>query len=71
MVKELKHIVCQKIRSLRIKNGLTQQDLAYTAGIDYKYLQKIESKSPPNISLQVIEKLSKALKISPEKLFKK
>jgi len=47
---------------------LTQEELSEMAGIDYKYLQKIEGKSPPNIKLETIEKIAKALKITPAKL---
>jgi len=65
---ELRKKVGQNIRSLRNKKKLTQETLAFEAEIEYKYLQMIEGKNPPNISLKVIEKLSKALKVSPSKL---
>ena len=47
---------------------MTQEGLAEKAGIDYKYLQKIEGKNPPNLKLETIEKLAKALRIKPSKL---
>lgn len=53
---------------MRKKRGYTQEKLSETTGIDYKYIQKIESKSPPNIRLETIEKLAKALKTTPSKL---
>ncbi len=58
----------KKIQELRQKRGLTQEELSEIAGIDYKYLQKIEGKSPPNIKLETLEKIAKALKITPAKL---
>jgi transcriptional regulator with XRE-family HTH domain len=58
----------KRIKTLRVKRKMTQEELAATAEIDYKYLQTIEGKNPPNVKVETIEKLSKALKISPAKL---
>ena len=57
-----------KIKELRKSNGYTQEKFAQLAKIDYKYLQKIEGKNPPNIKVETIEKLAKAFKIKPSKL---
>ena len=61
--------VGQAIKSLRKKNGLTQEQLAETIKTSYKYMQRIEGKTPPDIRLSTIEKLAKALKIPHSKLF--
>ena len=58
----------KKLRELRKKRGLTQEKLSELAEIDYKYLQKIEGKNPPNIKLETIEKLAKTLKVKPSEL---
>ena len=58
----------KKIREFRKNNAYTQEELAQLAKIDYKYLQKIEGKNPPNIKIETIEKLAKAFKIKPSKL---
>jgi len=58
----------KKIRKLRIKCGYTQDKLSEITEIDYKYIQKIEGKNPPNIKLETIERLAKALKVHPSKL---
>ena len=58
----------KKIRELRKKRGLTQEKLAELAEIDYKYVQRIEGKNPPNIKLETIAKLAKTLKVSPSAL---
>jgi len=63
----LRFIVSKKIKKLRIKRSLTQEELAEKAGVDYKYLQKIEGKNPPNISLKTIEKIAKTLHVNPSK----
>ena len=60
-MKDIKIIVGQNIKKYRIKKKLTQVELAEKAGIDYKYLQKIEGKSPPNLTIDTINRISKAL----------
>lgn len=50
-----------EIRSLRLELGLTQEELAESAGITQSYIAKIESgEADPKIS--VLKKISKALK---------
>ena len=58
----------KRIRELRKKRGLTQEKLSELSGIDYKHIQLLESKNPPAAKLDTLEKLAKALKISPSKL---
>ncbi len=50
-----------EIKKLRKKNGYTQQELAARADLEYKYIQRIEGKNPPNLRLETAEKLAKAL----------
>ena len=58
----------EKIKELRKKRGITQQRLSELTDIDYKYIQKIEGKNPPNIKIETLEKLAKAFNISISKL---
>ena len=58
----------RRIKKLREEAKLTQEKLAMQVGIDYKYLQKIEGKTPPAIRIDTIEKIAKALGITPSKL---
>ena len=58
----------KKLRALRKKGTLTQEKLSEMAVIDYKYLQRLEGKNPPNIKLETIAKLAKALKVKPSEL---
>ena len=58
----------KKIKHYRSKCGYTQEKLSELADIDYKYLQRIEGKNPPAVRIDTIEKLSKALNISPAEL---
>lgn len=47
----------------RKRQGITQQELAELAGLEYKYVQKIESGRWPGLQLRTIEILAKALKL--------
>lgn len=58
----------KKIKELRKGYSYTQEKLSELADIDYKYLQKIEGKNPPNIKIETLGKLAKAFKISISKL---
>ena len=51
--------LAQRIKQLRKGLGLTQEKLSEVSGIDYKYIQRIEGKNPPNIKLETIERLPK------------
>lgn len=58
-----------RIRELRAKHRLTQQQLAETADMDYKSIQRLEAKNPHFYpKLDTVEKLSRAFKITPSKL---
>lgn len=52
------------LKQLRKNKGLTQEKLAEMSDIDYKYLQKLESKNPSSPTLLVLEKLSHGLGIT-------
>lgn len=67
-MKNIRAHLGRRIKSLRLSLEITQDKLAETAGIDYKYLQKIESKHSPNLTLETLRKLAKALKTTPSNL---
>jgi transcriptional regulator with XRE-family HTH domain len=52
-------------RALRLKQGLTQEQLAEKAGLDYKYYQRIELGLTEAPSLATLEGLGRALKVKP------
>lgn len=58
----------RKIKELRRNQGITQEQLAELVETSYKYIQRIEGKTPPDIRLTTIIKLAKALKVKPSKL---
>jgi transcriptional regulator with XRE-family HTH domain len=60
----------RKIKELRRKRGLTQEQLAELIETSYKYLQRIEGKNPPDVRLTTVVRLAKALKVKPADLLK-
>jgi len=65
---ELKHFG-EKVRELRIKRGLSQEQLAESSGLHRTYISSLEL-GKRNVSLVNIHALAKALGVSPDKLLK-
>ncbi|MGI9526095.1 MAG: helix-turn-helix domain-containing protein [Weeksellaceae bacterium] len=65
----IKDKFAERVKSLRIRNEWSQEYLAYKASVDRTYLQSIES-GKRNVSLLVLDKLSKAFEISISELLK-
>lgn len=61
---DINNIFAERLRELRKSKGLTQEKLAEMSDIDYKYLQKLESKNPSSPTLSVLKKLSRGLGIT-------
>lgn len=59
----------KKVREERAKLGLSQEELASRTGVHRTYIGMIE-RAEKNITLENIEKVSKALKISISDFFK-
>ena len=51
------------LKRLRLLRGWTQQELSEIAGLEYKYLQKIESGRWPGLQLRTIERLAHAVDV--------
>ncbi|MFA5390904.1 MAG: helix-turn-helix transcriptional regulator [Candidatus Omnitrophota bacterium] len=58
----------RKIKLLRKTRGLSQQKLAELAELDYKHIQRLESKRPTDAKLTTIEKLANGFKVPAWKL---
>lgn len=56
-----------RLRELRRKAGLSQEDLALEAGLDRTYVSSVE-RGERNISLQNIVKLARAIRVRPARL---
>lgn len=68
MGNDIKVNYSKRLRQLRKKYGYTQQKLAELADVEYKHIQRLESKKPCDIKLSTLEKLAKAFGISLSKL---
>ena len=56
-----------KVREERLKQGLSQEELADRAGVHRTYIGMIE-RAEKNITLENIEKIAKALGMKPSNL---
>ncbi len=68
MSKEIRLKLGLRIRKLRKKYRYTQEKLSELAEIDYKHIQLLESKRPPGVKIDTLEKLAKAFNTSISKL---
>jgi transcriptional regulator with XRE-family HTH domain len=59
----------KRVKQLRQENELSQEALAHLAELDRTYIPSIE-KGERNVSLEVIQKLSKAFKMKISELLK-
>jgi len=58
------------LKALRTKKKITQEELAYLADLEYKYIQRLEGKKPSSPTLNTLEKLAKALGMTSSQLLK-
>ena len=59
----------QRVRELRKKMGLSQEELGFKSKLHRTYIGSIE-RGEQNISIDNIDKLSKVLKVNLSELFK-
>lgn len=57
-----------RVKELRLKLGLSQEALAYKAGIDRTYMTGVEN-GKRNVSAKNIDKIIKALEVSVPEFF--
>ena len=65
---DIKHRFGANVKKYRLIKGLSQEALALEAGLDRTYIPGIE-KGERNVSIKVIDKISKGLNIEIKKLF--
>ncbi len=65
---EWEEIVGANIRRFRKERGLTQEQLAMTAGLDLRYLGGIE-RGEHNPTVSVLSRIAESLEIHPAELF--
>ena len=59
--------VAKNVKAIRLGRGLSQKDLADKTGLTVRYLSRLEN-SAPNLTLEVIERLTKGLGCSANDL---
>ena len=59
--------VAARIKQLREKRGMTQEQLAEKVGISRAYLARIET-ARHNLTVPMLERLAKALRVKPARL---
>ena len=57
-----------RIKELRVKQGISQEELAFRCGLSKKYISDVE-RGTRNISLKSIEKISKGFSVNIKELF--
>jgi predicted transcriptional regulator len=55
MGNDIKVSYSKRLRNLRKKYGYTQQKLAELANVEYKHIQRLESKNPCDIKLSTLK----------------
>lgn len=66
---DLRGIFATNLRRLRHEKAISQDDLAYSAGVSRSYLSQIE-KGSFYASLKIIGKLAEALEVDPSEFLK-
>lgn len=65
---DIKQKVGQRLRILRLELGLSQEALALKAEVDRTYVTDVEA-GRRNVSLEILERLIKALEVSFSEFF--
>ena len=64
----LQSFIGNRVRLIRKQKGLSQQQLSEKAGVGIDYISNLETKGS-NIKIDTLEKILKALTITPSELF--
>ncbi|PZQ19262.1 MAG: XRE family transcriptional regulator [Ancylobacter novellus] len=65
----MRDALSSNIRALRRQRGISQDELAFRAGMHRTYLSDIE-RTARNVTLDVVERLAAALSVEPWRLLK-
>jgi transcriptional regulator with XRE-family HTH domain len=66
---DLRHRFATNLRRIRHDRGISQEDLAYEAGIDRAHVSKIE-RGLTYVGLEIIGKFAEVLKVDPAEFLK-
>jgi transcriptional regulator with XRE-family HTH domain len=60
-------VVAETVRRARKSAGLSQEELAFEAGLDRTYISQVE-RGKRNVTIVVLAKIARALKTPPDRL---
>ncbi|MGY6128025.1 helix-turn-helix domain-containing protein (plasmid) [Paraburkholderia strydomiana] len=66
----LRDVLAYNIRSNRVAKSLSQEELAFAAGLDRTFISQVE-RARVNVSIDNIERLAVALDVNPPRLFER
>ncbi|MEI8698133.1 helix-turn-helix domain-containing protein [Mesorhizobium sp. ISC15] len=66
---EVQSLVAWNLRQLRVKRGISQDDLAYSSGVERAYVGHLE-RGVRNPTIITLEKIAKALDVHIAQLFR-
>lgn len=69
MGKDIRIIFGNRLRTLRLSQNISQEELAFRSGLHRTYVSSVE-RGERNISLANISKLAKALDVEPYELLR-
>lgn len=67
---DARSLLAKRLRALRAKHDVTQDELAGKAGISTKYVQNLEGKTPKAASIDTLQRLAEAFDMPLAKLLK-
>ena len=67
-VMDLRHRFATNLRRIRHNRGISQEDLAYEAGVDRAYVSRIE-RAVTYVGLEIIGKFADVLRVDPVEFF--
>jgi transcriptional regulator with XRE-family HTH domain len=67
---EIREVFARKLKVARRAKGLSQEELAYRAGIDRTYISSLE-RSVYNASIDVVDRLAMVLEVEASDLLKR
>jgi len=69
-VAQLEQKLAKRLKQLRKQKKLTQEKLAEKSGLDYKFVQRLESRNAQSPTVRTLAKLGKALDLEPWEIIK-
>jgi transcriptional regulator with XRE-family HTH domain len=67
---EIREVFARNLKAARLARGLSQEELAFRAGIDRTYISSLE-RSVYNASIDVVDRLAVVLEVEASELLKR